>query len=128
MKFRNKKTICAKLKVQSIRSRGKKHRPYVYISAEMAGETELGHGSTVEWELLDIASMRLNKVAGTERADCPMAYPLRMQAIKSKIQKARLYVYIPVPLAAAMRIEHGDPVRWEYDGKELILIIKAKTS
>ena len=35
-------------------------------------------------------------------------YPLKIQAIRSKNQQARLYVYFPLPLAAAIGLEAGE--------------------
>ena len=35
------------------------------------------------------------------------SYPLRVQAIRSKGQNARFYVYLPMPLAAAIGIGGG---------------------
>ena len=40
-------------------------------------------------------------------------YPLKIQAIRSKNQQARLYVYFPLPLAAAIGLEAGEEVQWE---------------
>jgi hypothetical protein len=40
-------------------------------------------------------------------------YPLKIQAIRSKGQQARLYVYFPLPLAAAVGLEAGEEVQWE---------------
>jgi hypothetical protein len=40
-------------------------------------------------------------------------YPLKVQAIRSKRQQARLYVYFPLPLAAAIGLEAGEEVEWE---------------
>jgi hypothetical protein len=40
-------------------------------------------------------------------------YPLKVQAIRSKGAKPRYYVYFPMPLAAAIGIEHGEEVEWE---------------
>jgi hypothetical protein len=40
-------------------------------------------------------------------------YELRVQAIRSKGQQARLYVYFPLPLAAAIGMEAGETVQWE---------------
>lgn len=41
------------------------------------------------------------------------SYPLKVQAIRSKGQKERLYVYFPMPLAAAIGLEAGEEVEWE---------------
>lgn len=50
-------------------------------------------------------------------------YPLKIQAIRSKGQQARLYVYFPLPLAAAIGIEAGEQVQWELlDRGELHLV------
>lgn len=42
----------------------------------------------------------------------PAQYPIKVQAIRSKGQKARLYVYVPLPLAAAIELEPGEEVQW----------------
>ena len=39
-------------------------------------------------------------------------YPITVQAIRSKGQKTRLYVYVPLPLAAAIGLEPGEEVQW----------------
>ena len=52
-------------------------------------------------------------------------YPLKIQAIRSKGQQARLYVYFPLPLAAAIGLEAGEEVQWELlDRSELHLVRK----
>ncbi len=69
-----------------------------------------------------------------EKRESPAAsYPLRIQAIRTKGQNVRFYVYIPMPLAAALGVEGGEQVSWELlDRKELHLVraapppIKAK--
>ena len=51
------------------------------------------------------------------------AYPLRVQAIRSKGQNQRFYVYVPMPLAAALGITGGETVEWELlDRRELRLV------
>lgn len=53
----------------------------------------------------------------------PTRYPLKVQAIRSKGQQARLYVYFPLPLAAAIGVEAGEEVQWELlDRRELHLV------
>jgi hypothetical protein len=53
----------------------------------------------------------------------PTIYPLKVQAIRSKGQQARLYVYFPLPLAAAIGLEAGETVQWELlDRGELHLV------
>ena len=50
-------------------------------------------------------------------------YPLRIQAIRSKGQNLRFYVYLPMPLAAALGIAGGEEVTWELlDRRELRLV------
>ena len=40
-------------------------------------------------------------------------YTLKVQAIRSKGQQPRLYVYFPLPLAAAIGLEAREEVEWE---------------
>ena len=55
--------------------------------------------------------------------DAPASYPLRIQAIRTKGQNVRFFVYIPMPLAAALGIEGGEDVSWELlDRDELHLV------
>lgn len=50
-------------------------------------------------------------------------YCLKVQAIRSQGQQARLYVYFPLPLAAAIGLEAGEQVQWELlDRGELHLV------
>lgn len=39
-------------------------------------------------------------------------YPIKVQAIRTKGQKPRLYVYVPLALAAAIGLEDGEEVQW----------------
>ncbi len=39
-------------------------------------------------------------------------YPIKVQAIRTKGQKARLYVYVPLALAAAIALEPGEEIQW----------------
>jgi hypothetical protein len=53
------------------------------------------------------------------------SYPLRIQAIRSKGQNLRFFVYLPMPLAAALGVQGGESVSWELlDRKELHLVRK----
>ena len=61
----------------------------------------------------------------TPSADSPVPtrYPLKVQAIRSRGQQARLYVYFPLPLAAAISLTAGELVEWELlDRGELHLV------
>ena len=50
-------------------------------------------------------------------------YPLKVQAIRSQGNRPKLYVYIPLPLAAAIGLNPGYPVQWELlDRGELHLV------
>lgn len=52
-------------------------------------------------------------------------YPLKIQAIRSSGQNQRFYVYLPMPLAAALGIKGGEEVEWELlDRRELHLVRK----
>ena len=56
------------------------------------------------------------------------SYPLKIQAIRSKGQNLRFYVYLPMPLAAALGIQGGEEVSWELlERKELHLLRKSPT-
>lgn len=52
-------------------------------------------------------------------------YSLKVQAIRPKGQTPKLYVYFPLPLAAAIGLEPGEEVEWELlDRGELHLVRK----
>ncbi len=52
-------------------------------------------------------------------------YSLKVQAIRPKGQTPKLYVYFPIPLAAAIGLEPGEEVEWELlDRGELHLVRK----
>lgn len=51
------------------------------------------------------------------------SYSLKVQAIRSKAQRPRMYVYLPAALAEAISLEPGEEVRWEIlDRGELHLV------
>ena len=55
--------------------------------------------------------------------DIPARYPLKVQAIRSGGRQPRLYVYFPLPLAAAIGVVAGEQVEWELlDRGELHLV------
>ena len=55
----------------------------------------------------------------------PIKYSLKVQAIRPKGQTPKLYVYFPLPLAAAIGLEPGEEVSWELlDRGELHLVRK----
>jgi hypothetical protein len=52
-----------------------------------------------------------------------VTYPLKVQAIRSKGQKPRLYIMFPLALAAAIGLEPGEALQWEIlDRSELHLV------
>jgi hypothetical protein len=54
-------------------------------------------------------------------------YELKVQAIRSKNQQARLYVYFPLPLAAAIGLEAGETVQWELLDRGELHLVRQKT-
>jgi len=56
----------------------------------------------------------------------PTNYPIKVQAIRSHGRPNRLYVGIPLALAAAIGLEPGEDVQWELlDRGELHLLRSA---
>lgn len=53
-------------------------------------------------------------------------YPLRVQAMRSRGQKPRLYVSFPLALAAAIGLEPGDEVQWELLNRGELHLLKVK--
>jgi hypothetical protein len=65
----------------------------------------------------------MKKIQSTAAGDRPARYPLKVQAIRSRGQEPRLYVYFPLPLAAALGLGAGERVQWELlDRGELHLV------
>lgn len=59
----------------------------------------------------------------------PTKYLLKVQAIRPKGQNPKLYVYFPIPLAAAIGLQPGELVEWELlDRGELHLVRKKPAS
>ena len=54
-------------------------------------------------------------------------YSLKVQAIRSKGQQARLYVYFPLPLAAAIGLEPGEEVEWELLTRGELHLVRNRT-
>lgn len=51
-------------------------------------------------------------------------YRLRVQAIRTKGQNVRFFVYLPMPLAAALGVEGGEPVSWEVLGRNELHLVR----
>jgi len=55
-------------------------------------------------------------------------YPLKVQAIRTKGTTPRLYVYFPLPLAAAIGLKAGERVQWELLDRSEVHLVRLDTS
>ena len=55
-------------------------------------------------------------------------YPITVQAIRSKGCNPRLYVYVPLPLAAAINLEPGELVQWTLLDRGTLQMKRADTA
>ena len=53
-------------------------------------------------------------------------YSLKVQAIRSKKQRPRLYVYMPHALVEAIGLEAGEEVSWEILDRGELHLVRAK--
>jgi len=54
---------------------------------------------------------------------CQPTFPVKVQEMRSKNQKPRYYIYIPVALSSALGISPGEEMSWELlDRNELHLV------
>lgn len=51
-------------------------------------------------------------------------YPIKVQAIRSKGQKARPYIFIPISLASAIGLEAGEEVEWELLSRQELHLVR----
>ena len=51
-------------------------------------------------------------------------YEMKMQVIRSKGRASRLFVNIPLPLAAALDIQAGERVRWQLLGRSELRLVR----
>ena len=58
--------------------------------------------------------------------ESPIKYTLKVQAIRPKGQTPKLYVYFPLPLAAAIGLEPGEEVAWELLDRGELHLVRAK--
>ena len=49
-------------------------------------------------------------------------YPVKVQAIRSKGRTDRFYVFIPLPLAAAIGLEAGEEFQWSLADKNTLSV------
>jgi hypothetical protein len=51
-------------------------------------------------------------------------YSLKVQAIRPKGQTPKLYVYFPIPLAAAIGLQPGEEVEWELLNRNQLHLVR----
>jgi hypothetical protein len=49
-------------------------------------------------------------------------YPVKVQAIRSKGRTDRFYVFIPLPLAAAIGVEAGEEFQWSLSDRDTLAV------
>ena len=49
-------------------------------------------------------------------------YPVKVQAIRSKGRTDRFYVFIPLPLAAAIDLEAGEEFQWSLSDRNTLSV------
>lgn len=49
-------------------------------------------------------------------------YPVKVQAIRSKGRTDRFYVFIPLPLAAAIDLEAGEEFQWSLSDRNTLAV------
>ena len=49
-------------------------------------------------------------------------YPVKVQAIRSKGRTDRFYVFIPLPLAAAIDVEAGEQFQWSLSDRDTLAV------
>lgn len=56
-------------------------------------------------------------------------YPIKVQAIRSKGRTDRFYVFVPLPLAAAIGLKKGETVQWSLTDKDTLAVkrVSART-
>ncbi len=55
-------------------------------------------------------------------------YPVKVQAIRSKGRTDRFYVFIPLPLAAAIGLEAGEEFQWSLADKNTLSVRRVSTA
>ena len=57
-------------------------------------------------------------------------YPIKVQAIHSKGRTDRFYVFVPLPLAAAIGLKKGETVQWSLTDKDSLAVkrVSARTN
>jgi hypothetical protein len=52
----------------------------------------------------------------------PAQYPVKVQAIHSKGRTDRFYVFIPLPLAAAIGLDAGEEIQWSLRDRDTLFV------
>jgi hypothetical protein len=55
-------------------------------------------------------------------------YPVKVQAIRSQGRTDRFYVFIPLPLAAAIGLEAGEQVQWSLTDRNTLFVQRVRPS
>ncbi len=55
-------------------------------------------------------------------------YPVKVQAIRSKGRTDRFYVFIPLPLAAAIGLEAGEEFQWSLADRNVLSVHRVSPS
>jgi hypothetical protein len=55
-------------------------------------------------------------------------YPVKVQAIRSKGRTDRFYVFIPLPLAAAIGLEAGEEFQWSLADRNCLSVRRLRPS
>ena len=53
-------------------------------------------------------------------------YPVKVQAIRSKGRTDRFYVFIPLPLAAAIGLEAGEEFQWSLSDRDTLAVRRVR--
>jgi predicted phosphoadenosine phosphosulfate sulfurtransferase len=57
---------------------------------------------------------------------CQVTFPVKVQEMRSKNQKPRYYIYIPVALSSALGISPGEEMSWELLDRNELHFIRLK--
>ena len=55
-------------------------------------------------------------------------YPVKVQAIRSQGRTDRYYVFVPLPLAAAIGLEAGEEVQWSLTDRNTLFVQRVSPS
>jgi hypothetical protein len=55
-------------------------------------------------------------------------YPVKVQAIRSKGRTDRFYVFIPLPLAAAIGLEAGEEFQWSLSDRDTLAVRRLRST